>query len=115
MLFVKIEDDVSDVEVVVFPKLYQKNPTIWSEDAPLIIQGKISDRDAEIVGNIARVRVDADDDVGCVFEHFVLDGANRSDVDIRDNRLHGVYRRVVLIVIITHGVGVTNDIFSRFG
>jgi DNA polymerase-3 subunit alpha len=48
MLFVKLEDDVGDVEVIVFPKLYQKNSTIWREDAPLIIQGKVSDRDAEV-------------------------------------------------------------------
>ncbi len=47
MLFVKLEDNSGSVEVVVFPKLYKDNSAIWREDVPLIVEGKVSDRDAD--------------------------------------------------------------------
>lgn len=45
MLFVKIEDQLTAVEVIVFPKLYKKDQLIWKEDAALLISGKVSSRD----------------------------------------------------------------------
>lgn len=48
MLFVKIEDAISSVEVLVFPRTLQEKPEIWEEGKVVICQGKVSDKDQEI-------------------------------------------------------------------
>lgn len=48
MLFVKMEDLTSNVEVLVFPSVLKENPMIWQEDKILLVKGKISDKDGEI-------------------------------------------------------------------
>ncbi len=55
MLFVKIEDTVANTEILVFPKLYQRNIEIWQEGNVVLCSGSISDKDNEIkfLANIA--------------------------------------------------------------
>ena len=48
MLFVKMEDLTSSVEILVFPSVLKENPTIWEKDKILLIKGKISDKDNEV-------------------------------------------------------------------
>ncbi|MDD5032184.1 MAG: OB-fold nucleic acid binding domain-containing protein, partial [Patescibacteria group bacterium] len=48
MFFVKIEDAVSNVEVLVFPRLLKETAHIWQEGKVIICQGKISTKDREI-------------------------------------------------------------------
>lgn len=48
MLFVKIEDGVSNVEILVFPKLLQETLLVWKEGNVVICQGKVSDKDNEV-------------------------------------------------------------------
>ncbi|MFA4871980.1 MAG: DNA polymerase III subunit alpha [Patescibacteria group bacterium] len=48
MLFVKIEDNSGEVELLVFPKVLEQNPHLWQEDNIIICSGKISDKDNEI-------------------------------------------------------------------
>lgn len=48
MLFVKIEDSVSNIEVLVFPRLLKKTLDIWQEGKVVICSGKVSDKDQEI-------------------------------------------------------------------
>ena len=48
MLFVKVEDTVTNVEVLIFPKLFSSNPDVWQEGQILIIEGKVSDKDDEV-------------------------------------------------------------------
>ena len=48
MLFVKIEDALSNVEVLVFPRLLKETPAIWQEGRTVLIQGKVSNKDQEI-------------------------------------------------------------------
>ncbi|MDP1340376.1 OB-fold nucleic acid binding domain-containing protein, partial [Klebsiella variicola] len=48
MLFVRLEDTSAAVEILVFPSLLKKDPTLWQEDKIVIIQGKISDKDGVI-------------------------------------------------------------------
>lgn len=45
MLFVKLEDLTSRTEVLVFPKVLARNPTLWQEDKVLMIRGRLSDKD----------------------------------------------------------------------
>lgn len=48
MLFVKIEDSICNIEVLVFPRLYQKTIDLWQEGRMIICQGKISDKDQDV-------------------------------------------------------------------
>ena len=47
MLFVKIEDGLTNAEVLVFPKLLAQTLDLWQEGTALILAGKVSDKDAE--------------------------------------------------------------------
>ena len=52
MAFLTIEDLVGTVEVVVFPKDYEKNAAYLSEDSKVFVQGRISveeDKDGKII------------------------------------------------------------------
>jgi len=48
MLFVKIEDAVNTVEILVFPRLYKETPHLWREGQAIIIDGKVSEKDREL-------------------------------------------------------------------
>jgi len=47
MMFVEIEDLTSQVEVVVFPSIFKKTSDIWLENKPVLIKGKVNERDSE--------------------------------------------------------------------
>lgn len=47
MAFVGLSDKTGDTELVVFPKVYEKNPDIWQPDKLVKIGGKVSTRDKE--------------------------------------------------------------------
>ena len=48
MAFVKVEDLTGGLEMVVFPKVYSQNVGLWKEDQPVIITGKVNNRDDEV-------------------------------------------------------------------
>ncbi len=48
MLFVKIEDDITSVECLIFPKLFKNTTEIWQEGQAVIISGRVSDKDGEV-------------------------------------------------------------------
>jgi len=48
MAFVTLEDDTKSIDCVVFPKLYAENPLLWVEDSPLIIKGKVDNREDKL-------------------------------------------------------------------
>jgi DNA polymerase-3 subunit alpha len=48
MLFVKIEDDTGNMEILVFPKLLKLTESVWREGETIVCQGKLSDKDQEI-------------------------------------------------------------------
>jgi DNA polymerase-3 subunit alpha len=48
MLFVKIEDALSVVELLVFPRLYKETTSLWREGQAIITDGKISEKDREL-------------------------------------------------------------------
>ena len=48
MLFVTIEDFMSQVELLVFPKVYNENPSFWLEGKIIVATGKVSTKDAAI-------------------------------------------------------------------
>ncbi|MDB5166733.1 MAG: dnaE [Candidatus Saccharibacteria bacterium] len=50
MAFVKMEDLSSDIEVILFPSIYQQTVGIWERDTVVLIRGKVNAKDRE--GNL---------------------------------------------------------------
>ncbi len=48
MLFVKIEDASTSVEILVFPHLYKESADLWIDGQALIIEGTVSEKDQEV-------------------------------------------------------------------
>ncbi len=48
MLFVKLEDGVGTIEIIVFPKLLNETGTLWVEGKMILCQGGLSDKDNEV-------------------------------------------------------------------
>lgn len=47
MLFVTIEDSVSNVEIIVFPKTLETTFAAWQEENKVTVEGKVSDKDGQ--------------------------------------------------------------------
>lgn len=47
MLFVKLEDAMNRTEVLVFPKVFAKNPGLWQKEKILMVRGRLSDKDGQ--------------------------------------------------------------------
>jgi len=48
MLFVEIEDLTGKIEILVFPKILEKDPEVWEKGKIIILSGKLSNRDDEL-------------------------------------------------------------------
>ena len=48
MAFVKLEDTGGSIECVVFPKMYAKNPSLWQQDAIMLLSGKLDQKDERL-------------------------------------------------------------------
>lgn len=61
MLFVRIEDLSDSLEIIVFPSVLRESIQHWSETAIVVIEGRVSRKDAEVKVVCSRVRsVDAE-------------------------------------------------------
>lgn len=60
MAFVKLGDEHSEIEVVLFPSIYQQTLGIWERDRVIIVKGKVSSQDRQ--GNVTdEIKVLVDD------------------------------------------------------
>ena len=48
MLFVKIEDWLANIEVIVFPSVLEKTANLWQENSMVMIRGRVSNRDGNL-------------------------------------------------------------------
>jgi len=48
MLFSKLEDTTSNIEVVVFPDVLERNPIVWRQDAVVMVEGKVDNRNGSL-------------------------------------------------------------------
>jgi DNA polymerase-3 subunit alpha len=84
MLFVKIEDAITNVELLVFPKLLQETADVWQVGKIVMCRGRVSDKDQEtkILVNKA-VLLDEDNPTKSVddFKKILLESKD----DIRNN------------------------------
>jgi len=70
MMFVKIEDAVSNVELLVFPKLLQETANIWQEGKPILVSGRVSDKDQDIKFLVDKAVLLEGDNLGVAIEGF---------------------------------------------
>ncbi len=59
MGFVKIADEFAELELVLFPSIYQQTVGIWERDHVVLIKGKVNAKDRD--GNISEPKVTVDD------------------------------------------------------
>lgn len=60
MAFVKIEDRFNEIELILFPSMYQQTLGIWERDRVVLIKGKVNAKDRE--GNVtSEVKILVDD------------------------------------------------------
>jgi DNA polymerase-3 subunit alpha len=81
MLFVKIEDAVANVELLIFPKLLVETQAIWQEGRTVIVRGKVSDKDHDVKILVNKVvLLDEDNPEKSVdeFKKIILD--NKDDI-----------------------------------
>lgn len=45
MAFVKIDDFTGSIELIVFPTVFERTKDLWQRDRPIIVKGKVSERD----------------------------------------------------------------------
>lgn len=48
MAFGEFIDETGVVNIVIFPKIFAKSPTLWRDEQPLIVEGRIEDREENI-------------------------------------------------------------------
>lgn len=48
MAFVTLEDDTGVLELVVFPKVFEKTKTVWNIRSPVIVEGKVDYREEQV-------------------------------------------------------------------
>jgi len=59
MAFVKIEDLLGEVELLLFPSSYQQTAGLWSRDTVVLIRGKVNSKDRDgNIGDEAKILVD---------------------------------------------------------
>ena len=70
MLFVKVEDAVSAVELLIFPRLLKETTHIWISGKAVIVEAVISEKDQEIkllVNHVGSLEID---DLGASIDNF---------------------------------------------
>ena len=45
MLFVKLEDLTDKIEIVAFPSILERNPTVFQENKIVFVSGRVDNRD----------------------------------------------------------------------
>jgi DNA polymerase-3 subunit alpha len=50
MAFIRLEDDFGDIELILFPSVYQQTLGLWERDRVVIVRGKLTAKDRE--GNV---------------------------------------------------------------
>ncbi len=60
MAFIKIEDQFSEIEIILFPNSYQRTVGLWQRDKVVLIRGKVSSKNRD--GNLGEeVKIMVDD------------------------------------------------------
>ena len=58
MAFVKVDDGTGSLDLVVFPSTFSNTKTVWTENKPILIKGKVDHRDEDTTLIVEEVHTD---------------------------------------------------------
>ncbi len=58
MAFIRLADETHDIELVLFPSVYEQSSELWDKDRVIVVNGKINAQDRD--GNIGEVKIMVD-------------------------------------------------------
>ncbi|MEK7653563.1 MAG: DNA polymerase III subunit alpha [Patescibacteria group bacterium] len=87
MIFAKIEDSAGEVEILVFPKILEKNIYLWQVDNIIVCSGKISDKDDEVKILCDQAAILSRENIAEVFNNFVGRGNNGSSFNHQERQV----------------------------
>jgi DNA polymerase-3 subunit alpha len=70
MIFVKLEDAVSSVEVLVFPRIYKETAALWQEGKAIVAAGRLSEKDQDLKFLINKVAVLPAENIQAAVDEF---------------------------------------------
>ncbi|BFD24969.1 MAG: DNA polymerase III subunit alpha [Candidatus Parcubacteria bacterium] len=88
MLFVKIEDAVASVELLIFPRLLKETETLWVSGRPIICEATVSEKDQDIKLLVNTVAALDPDNLDASIDNF-----KRAVLAQRENNGNGSWRR----------------------
>lgn len=106
MAFVTLEDDTASIDLVVFPKLYAEDPSLWEADKPLLITGKVDNREGKasvILDKAVLIDVNAPPAEGSVYEVDIPRGTPKDKLIEINNLLKSAPGADQIIIIIPNG------------
>jgi len=86
MLFAKIEDQSASLELLVFPKVLQRNPDLWQENNLIICSGKISPKDDELKLLVNQANLLDPNNIKQSIEQFKIDLLNFRENNGKETR-----------------------------
>ncbi len=89
MAFATLEDDTASIDLVIFPKLYAANPSLYELDQALLVTGRVDNRDDKIsilVESVETIDVNAKPPEGETFEIDIPRGTPK-DILVEINQL----------------------------
>lgn len=106
MAFVTLEDDTATIDLVVFPKLYAEDQALWEADKPLLVTGKIDNREGKasvILDKAVLIDVNAPPAEGSVYEVDIPRGTPKDKLIEINNLLKNAPGADQIIIIIPNG------------
>ncbi len=105
MAFVTLEDDTGTIDCIVFPKLFAENPSIWDEDQPILIKGKVDNREdkLQIVVDSGTLIDTKKTPVDMIHEIFIKSGTPKEVMEKVSSLLKGAPGDHEIIIAIESG------------
>ncbi len=105
MAFVTLEDDTGAIDCIVFPKLFAESPDTWNEDTPLIVKGKIDNREEklQVVVDSATVVDTKKTPQDMIHEVFIRSGTPKDVMEKVSKMLKGNPGEHEIIIAIENG------------
>lgn len=130
MAFITVEDLVGSVEVIVFPRDFEKNRTLIEEDNRVFIRGRVNaeeDKNAKLICSRIVAFSDAPKEIWIRFSNMAEYEANQNEIDKIERNSNGKERIVIYIAdekvrkimpyryLISENNEIMNGLKSKFG
>ena len=130
MAFITVEDLVGSVEVIVFPRDFEKNRALIEEDNRVFIRGRVNaeeDKNAKLICSRMVAFSDAPKEIWIRFSNMAEYEANQNEIDSIERNSNGKERVVIYIAdekvrkimpyryLISENNEIMNGLKSKFG